>query len=274
MGLIPLLPVLCTLGAYALINQQHSWINLLDLNLGSKGSEPSTQALTATSSVVFLPGSELEVVSVRSFRQAVNTAMSAAKLTQFAKTPEEWHLVASQWEGAIASLQAIPPGNPRWSLARRKMNEYQQNLAYARQNVQGRNKGRSLFRSRSSQLASAKPRLNPVSFPTNISSRQGRHQTGNWLRVATTPTQEAIYIDPESVVRDLPYVEFWQRTISSPEKEKTLIHDQQWIANCQTHQLKARTNHRAVSPGQRSNSLGSVQANLLTAICGRDHNRS
>jgi hypothetical protein len=66
-----------------------------------------------------------------SFREAVNKAMSAATITQSAKSKDDWNLVASQWQEAIALMKAVPASSPNYALAQKKVVEYQPNLDYA-----------------------------------------------------------------------------------------------------------------------------------------------
>lgn len=66
------------------------------------------------------------------FRDAVNTAMAAADMTQAAQTEAEWQAVAIQWKHAIELMQAVPPSHPRYDTAQQRATEtYPQNLAYA-----------------------------------------------------------------------------------------------------------------------------------------------
>lgn len=67
-----------------------------------------------------------------SFKEAVNQAMSAAKLTQTAKTKAEWNQVVSLWEKAIAHLNLVPQTHPNYAKAQQKITEYQRNLEYAK----------------------------------------------------------------------------------------------------------------------------------------------
>ncbi len=65
------------------------------------------------------------------FREAVNKAISAAQLTQSAKSKTEWNQVANQWETAIALMKTVPEFSPNYALAQKKAIEYQGNLEYA-----------------------------------------------------------------------------------------------------------------------------------------------
>ncbi|MCC5663382.1 hypothetical protein LC653_05400 [Nostoc sp. CHAB 5784] len=71
------------------------------------------------------------------FREAVNQAMSAAKITQLAKSPDEWKTVVSQWEAAMALMKAVPSSSPNYVVAQQKIREYQRNLNYAKKNAVG-----------------------------------------------------------------------------------------------------------------------------------------
>jgi len=69
------------------------------------------------------------------FQNAVNQALHAATLTQSAQTPEEWDIVVSHWQDAIALMDTVPPSHPKHSLAQQKVAEYQENLNYAQKNA-------------------------------------------------------------------------------------------------------------------------------------------
>ncbi|WP_334967568.1 hypothetical protein [Nostoc sp.] len=71
------------------------------------------------------------------FREAVNQATSAAKLTQLAKSPDEWKTVVSQWQAAIALMKTVPSSSPDYTIAQQKIIEYQKNLNYAEKNAVG-----------------------------------------------------------------------------------------------------------------------------------------
>lgn len=66
-----------------------------------------------------------------SFREAVNKAMSAATITQSAKSKDDWNLVASQWQEAISLMKSVPASSPNYALAQKKVVEYQPNWDYA-----------------------------------------------------------------------------------------------------------------------------------------------
>lgn len=61
--------------------------------------------------------------------------MGAATIAQSAILPDDWKLVANQWQQAIALLKSVPASHPQKALAQKKIAEYQSNLAYANQQV-------------------------------------------------------------------------------------------------------------------------------------------
>jgi hypothetical protein len=67
------------------------------------------------------------------FGEAVNKAMSAATITQSAKSKDDWNLVANQWQEAIALMKAVPISSPNYPVAQKKAVEYKSKLDYARQ---------------------------------------------------------------------------------------------------------------------------------------------
>ena len=65
------------------------------------------------------------------FDLAVERALEAWTLTQAARSPEDWDLVARTWIDAVALMQAVPPGDPKRAFAQKKVIEYLRNAAYA-----------------------------------------------------------------------------------------------------------------------------------------------
>jgi hypothetical protein len=61
--------------------------------------------------------------------------MSAATLTQSAVSKEDWELVSSKWQNAISLLKQLPNSSPNYVKAQVKIQEYERNLNYARQQL-------------------------------------------------------------------------------------------------------------------------------------------
>lgn len=67
------------------------------------------------------------------FGEAVNTAMSAAVITQSAITKDDWDLVVNKWKSAITLLKKVPKSSPNYAKSQAKVQEYERNLNYAAQ---------------------------------------------------------------------------------------------------------------------------------------------
>lgn len=77
------------------------------------------------------------LLQTATFREAVNKAINAAKLTQSAKSPDDWKIVTSEWKAAIALMKSVPSSSPNYIVAQQKIREYQRNLNYAEKNSIG-----------------------------------------------------------------------------------------------------------------------------------------
>lgn len=64
---------------------------------------------------------------------ALDKASGALSISQSAQSPDDWGLVASQWNEAIALMKSVPAKSPNKVLAQKKLVQYQQNLSYAQQ---------------------------------------------------------------------------------------------------------------------------------------------
>ena len=73
--------------------------------------------------------------SAEAFRVAVNNAMTAANLTQFAQSQAEWVEVSQYWQEAIAKMKAVKVTSSDYQIAQEKITEYQGYLDYAQKNA-------------------------------------------------------------------------------------------------------------------------------------------
>ncbi|HCF26588.1 MAG TPA: aspartyl protease [Cyanobacteria bacterium UBA11049] len=96
------------------------------------GSKPT---LRATS--VQAPAVETASNQPTSFDLALDKADSAFSISQSAQSSDDWRLVASQWQDAIALMQTLPNNSPYKARAKTKINEYQQHLIHAQQQANG-----------------------------------------------------------------------------------------------------------------------------------------
>jgi hypothetical protein len=91
-------------------------------------------AITAQDPLLLPSASPSPVPSASAFRLGVNRAMSAAEVTQTARSKTEWQIIVSWWEEAVRLMQTVPSG-PNSAVAQSRVVEYQRNLAYAKQQV-------------------------------------------------------------------------------------------------------------------------------------------
>jgi hypothetical protein len=76
------------------------------------------------------------IPKAEAFRWAVNRAMSAAELTQTARSVKEWQQVSDWWQEAIQLMQTVPISDRRYGVAVARVPEYQANLRYAEKRAQ------------------------------------------------------------------------------------------------------------------------------------------
>ncbi|MEQ8539432.1 MAG: retropepsin-like aspartic protease [Coleofasciculus sp. D1-CHI-01] len=67
------------------------------------------------------------------YKQALDAAYSAATISQSAQSGDDWQLVISRWQEAIALLESVSSSSPNYAIAQSKIAEYQGNLNIAQQ---------------------------------------------------------------------------------------------------------------------------------------------
>ncbi|MBD2071188.1 hypothetical protein H6F93_27360 [Leptolyngbya sp. FACHB-671] len=72
-----------------------------------------------------------------SFQAALDTGMSAAIAAQTAVSQDDWNLVASRWQRAIAQLETIPTSAANYERVQQKIAEYRRNMMVAQLRAQG-----------------------------------------------------------------------------------------------------------------------------------------
>jgi predicted aspartyl protease len=82
---------------------------------------------------VATPTSQPTLAAKEAYEQAIDAAYSAASLTQSAQSSDDWQLVISRWQEAIALLRVVPSSSPFHAIAQPKIAEYQRNLRIAQQ---------------------------------------------------------------------------------------------------------------------------------------------
>ena len=102
--------------------QQHA------LNNESAATPPTITAPLVSPTSSTRQRSEIEPSS---FEQGLDKATSAFSISQSAQSIEDWNLVASQFQEAIALLEAVPVNSPYFPNAQTKILEFQRQLKYA-----------------------------------------------------------------------------------------------------------------------------------------------
>jgi len=125
--LIILLVPLVAVGIY-LFSRLPELRETIPVPVASQSPSVTTTPVTSASSATASPQRDF-------FGEAVNKAMSAATTTQSAKSKNDWNLVASEWQEAIALMKAVPSSHPQHSVAQQKAVDYQRNLDYAQKNA-------------------------------------------------------------------------------------------------------------------------------------------
>lgn len=147
-------------------------LNLLILAAGCSQTEPpiatvspqpSTPVATSPPSPVPTPASPLPESDP--LADALDTAIGAAAIAQSAVSPDDWKLVANQWQQAITTLNSIPATNPQKALAEKKIAEYQRNLTYAKQQIA------NSIKAPASTLVTSQP-ITPTAAPSQSTTPQ------------------------------------------------------------------------------------------------------
>ncbi|MEH1936239.1 MAG: hypothetical protein V7L14_21575 [Nostoc sp.] len=111
-------------------------VEILSLTSKIPTQIPSKSVLVTPSSVT--SESPTMLLQTDTFREAVSKAINAANLTQSAKSPDDWKIVVSQWQAAIALMKTVPSSSPNYVVSQQKIKEYQRNINYAEKNSVGK----------------------------------------------------------------------------------------------------------------------------------------
>lgn len=72
------------------------------------------------------------------FELGLDKAVSAWSISQSAQSADDWNLVASQYQDAIALMQKVQRQTPEFAFAQSKITEYQRQIKYAKQKANPR----------------------------------------------------------------------------------------------------------------------------------------
>jgi ribosomal protein S27E len=83
------------------------------------------------------PGySPVPAESYQAFRDALRLAEQTGSLTSSAQTKQDWQSIVNGWTQSIELLKQVVPESPDYDRAQQKIQEYQNNLNYARQQME------------------------------------------------------------------------------------------------------------------------------------------
>ncbi|MFP5273114.1 retroviral-like aspartic protease family protein [Coleofasciculus sp.] len=94
----------------------------------SVSTQPSTPPESVETTTQPSPQTATEI-----YQQALDTAYSAATISQSAQSADDWQLVSSRWQEAIALLESVSSSSPTYAIAQSKIAEYKRNLNIAQQ---------------------------------------------------------------------------------------------------------------------------------------------
>ena len=104
--------------------------NSEDLQIEQTTNQPTPSNSPITKSSPISSGTIL-LAPPDPFKLAVNRAISAAEMVQSAQSKLEWEAIAIQWQDAAELMKIVPPSHPQYTLARKKIREYQSYSDYA-----------------------------------------------------------------------------------------------------------------------------------------------
>ncbi|MFM7407259.1 MAG: TIGR02281 family clan AA aspartic protease [Cuspidothrix sp.] len=128
--------------------------------IGSRRQSPSLPTISASQS----PEPTETELSV--FEQALNRATGAKSISQSAVSVEDWNLVASQFQEAIALMRQVRRDSDNYAVAQRKIREYRRQVTLARQKAQGKTLASAQTKRSSVIINVPKPQMTEVVPPS------------------------------------------------------------------------------------------------------------
>lgn len=126
-----------------------------------------TPATVASSAPAPTPDSSAQVPTADGYKLAEEKANSARNLSQSALTEDDWNLVSSRWQQAIAAMRSLPPSSPYQAMVKSKLPEFEKGLATAQQRAK---------QARANTTQS--PIVSSNAQPLNVSSAMTRSSVG------------------------------------------------------------------------------------------------
>ncbi len=100
--------------------------------------EPTTPAVTPTAEAQPLEPLEPSESEPSLFEMGRDKAVGAWSISRSAQSPDDWNLVASQYQDAIALMRRVRRQSPEFAIAQTKITEYRRQIKYAQQQANPR----------------------------------------------------------------------------------------------------------------------------------------
>ncbi|MFH7026720.1 MAG: TIGR02281 family clan AA aspartic protease [Heteroscytonema crispum UTEX LB 1556] len=98
-----------------------------DINAASPPTKTFAGTVNPDSQPQLSPENELS-----SFDQALDKASGALSISQSAQSPDDWQLVATQFQDAIALMKKVQNQSPYFAIAQTKITEYERQIKYVK----------------------------------------------------------------------------------------------------------------------------------------------
>ncbi|MEB3178321.1 MAG: retroviral-like aspartic protease family protein [Nostocaceae cyanobacterium] len=112
-------------------NKQNQETNAKANNQDSLNTNPPIAPAPAVPTTSPDPPSTTASSQPSAYELALDRAAGAYSISQSAQAPSDWKLVIAQWQSAIALLKQVPKNSPDFTVAQKKITEYQRQVEYA-----------------------------------------------------------------------------------------------------------------------------------------------
>lgn len=110
-----------------------------DIPSQSSSTPPKASPVTTSSPAA----KSAKAAESEAYQLAIDKAQSAKSMSQSVQSADDWNLVVSRWQQAIALLKQVPKADPNKKFANQKLAEYQRSLALAQNRAARTGKDRS-----------------------------------------------------------------------------------------------------------------------------------
>ncbi len=151
----------------------------------SSNSEPKPSVVAVSS-----PAAKPAKPQSEAYQLAIDKAQSAKSMSQSVQSADDWKLVASRWQQAIALLKQVPKADPNKKFANQKLAEYQRSLASAqnRADQTGKDRGETL----ESRIVVDEP-ISEATAQANASGSGGSYRARIKYRQSRIPVIDVLF---------------------------------------------------------------------------------